>query len=401
VNVGVETIARELAWLLVGASLLCMLANWLKVPYAATLVLGGVVVAAVGVVPVPQLEPQLVLLIFLPPLLFDAAFRLDSRELGALARPLFLLALPGTVLTALVVALVLAALLGLALPVGLIFGGVVAATDPVAVVAVFRRLHVPSRLAVVLEAESLLNDAVAIALYSALVGLAVTGSAPVGDTAFVFVWRLLAGVAIGVGAGFLFSHLTRLIDDHLTEVTLSTALAFGSYLAGEAVGASGPLACIAAGVVHGSYGRQIGMSPRTRQLLDDTWEYFGFFANGLLFLMVGFSVGLARFREQAWPVAVAVLAVLIARVALIGVSSLLPPDQQPGRSSGERVVLVWGGLRGALTVTLALALPVDAPGRDLITTMAFGVVLFTLVVQGLTLPWVVRWFRLAHRPARG
>jgi CPA1 family monovalent cation:H+ antiporter len=401
VDVGVERIARDLAWLLIGASLLGMLADRLRVPYATTLVLGGLLVAESGLVAVPHLEPSLVLLIFLPPLLFDAAFRLDSRELGGLVRPLVLLALPGTVLTAFVVGGILTVVLGAPLSVTLLFGGVVAATDPVAVTAVFRRLHVPNRLAVVIEAESLLNDGVAIALYSALLGLAISGTARVDETAFLFAWRMVTGLVLGAGFGFVFSHLTRATNDHLTEMMLSTALAYGSYLAVESFGASGALACVAAGVVHGSYGRQIGMSPRTRQLLDDMWEYVGFVANGLLFLLLGFTVNLASLREQAWPVVAAIGAVLLARALLIGISSLLPADQQPATSAGERIVLVWGGLRGALTVTLALALPGDTPDRGLVTSLAFGVVLFTLVVQGLTLPWVIQLAGLSRDRTRG
>jgi CPA1 family monovalent cation:H+ antiporter len=400
-DIGVERITRDLTWLLIGASVLGMLADRLRIPYAASLVLAGVLVAESGLVSVPQLEPSLVLLVFLPPLLFDAAFRLDSRELGGLVRPLLLLALPGTVLTAFVVGGILALALGLPLSVALLFGGVVAATDPVAVVSVFRRMHVAPRLTVVIEAESLLNDGVAIALYGALLGLAVSGTARVDESALLFLWRMLAGIALGAGFGFVFSHLTRLTDDHLTEMMLSTALAYGSYLAVEALGASGPLACVAAGVVHGSYGRAIGMSPLTRQRLDDLWEYVGFFANGLLFLLLGFTVNLASLRAQAWPVAVAIAAVLLARVLLIGLSTLLPPDQQPGTSVGERIVLVWGGLRGALTVTLALALPADTPGRELVTTLALGTVLFSLVVQGLTLPWVIRRLGLSLDRAPG
>jgi CPA1 family monovalent cation:H+ antiporter len=143
------------------------------------------------------------------------------------------------------------------------------------------------------------------------------------------------------------------------------------------------------------------MSEHTRERLDDLWEFLGFLANGLLFLLVGFSADLGAVATWGGPVAVAIAAVLLARVLLIGLSTLLPPDQQPGTSVGERIVLVWGGLRGALTVTLALALPADTPGRELVTTLALGTVLFTLVVQGLTLPWVIRRLGLSLDRAPG
>ena len=385
----VAAIATELAWLLVGASLLGILASRIHVPYAALLVVAGLVAAESGL-SVPQLDPSLVLLIFLPPLLFDAAFRLDSRELTGLIRPVLLLALPGTLLTAVVVGAIVAWALALPLAVALLFGGIVAATDPVAVVAVFRRLRIGKRLLVVIEAESLFNDGVAIALYGVLLTFAVSGTTEVGPAVLSFAWRVVAGIALGVAFGFVFSHLTALTRDHLTEIMLSTALAYGSYLAVDSIGASGPLACIAAGIVHGSYGRQIGLSARARRLLDDVWEYFGFFANGMLFLLVGFSARISVLAREAWPLEVAIAAVLLARVLLIGISNVLPVHERPGRTVRQQVVLVWGGLRGALTVTLALALPADTPMRDLVIAMAFSVVVFTLVVQGLTLPWVTR-----------
>jgi CPA1 family monovalent cation:H+ antiporter len=385
----IETIATDLAWLLLGASLLGILASRLHVPYAAILVVAGLVVAETGL-SVPRLEPSLVLLIFLPPLLFDGAFRLDSRELVGLIRPVLLLALPGTLLTAAVIGGLVWWLLRVPIAVALLFGGVVAPTDPVAVVAVFRRLRVGKRLTVALEAESLFNDGVALALYSALSTFASTGATQVGTGVVQFLWEVLAGVGLGVAFGFVFSHLTRLTNDHLTEIMVSTALAYGSYLAGDAVGASGALTCIAAGIVHGSYGRQIGLSARARRLLDDVWEYFGFFANGLLFLLVGFSAPVTVLAGETGPLTAAVVAVLIARVLLIASSNLLRAGDRPGRSVGQQAVLVWGGLRGALTVTLALALPTDTPMRDLVIAMAFGVVLFTLVAQGLTLPWLIR-----------
>lgn len=387
---GVEPAVRQLAWLLLGASAVGFAASRVRIPYAVALVLGGLLAAQTHLVSLPQLEPNLVLFLFLPPLLFDGAFRLDSRELTAVFSRVLLLAVPGTLLTALVVGGLVALFVDLPLPVALLFGSVVAATDPIAVVAVFRWLKAPHRLSVVLEAESLLNDGIAITLFVTLTGVIAAGTPDLFDVAGLFIWEVLGGVLIGGLSGWTFSQANRAIDDHLTEMTLSTALAYGSYLAAETIGVSGAIACVVAGLIHGSYGRRIGMSEDTRRRLDDLWEYMGFLANSMLFLLVGFSVHLESLVEHVYPLAVAILAVLLARILVVSLTSVATRQGPHLLTAKEEIVLVWGGLRGALTIALALALPVNTPARELVIALAFGVVLFTLVVQGITLSWLVR-----------
>ncbi|MBI3964316.1 MAG: cation:proton antiporter [Chloroflexi bacterium] len=181
-------------------------------------------------------------------------------------------------------------------------------------------------------------------------------------------------------------------------MTLSTALAYGSYLIAQSVDASGPLTCVAAGLLHGSYGRRIGMSENTRANLDDLWEYLGFLANGLVFILVGFSVNGASLIEHAWPVAVAILAALMSRALVVLAPPVVVPERWLITGTAERTVLFWGGLRGALTIALTLTLPADTPSRDVLVSMSFGVVLFTLAVQGLTLSPLIQWLGLG-RPA--
>jgi len=208
----------------------------------------------------------------------------------------------------------------------------------------------------------------------------------------------LIELAIGGLLGFVFSRLTATVDDHRIEMMLSVSLAYGSYLAAQWVHASGPLACVAAGLIHGSYGRRIGMSDNTRRLLDDLWEFFGFVTNALVFLLVGFTANLANLAAQAWPAAVAIGAVLVARILLLGAPGLVLRERYLAASVAERTLLVWSGLRGALTITLALALPEGISQRTLLVTMSFAVVLFTLLAQGLTLPLLLRRFGLSHDP---
>jgi monovalent cation:H+ antiporter, CPA1 family len=386
----VEATVNALAWMLLGAALLGILAWRIRLPYAVALVLGGVLVEETHLLVLPQLEPRVLLFVFLPPLLFDAAFRLDAAALRSVARPVLLLAVPGTIFTAAIVGLVLVLALHLPVAVALVFGSIVAATDPIAVVAVFQGLNAPTRLAVMIEGESLINDGVAITLYTAALGLAASGSTDVPGAVALFARQIVGGVAIGGVMGFLLSRLTAAIDDHLIEMTLSTALAYGSYLLAQSLDTSGALACVAAGLIHGSYGRVVGMSERTRRLLDDLWEYFGFLVNALVFLLVGFSASLANLVAAAGPVLVSIAAVLGARVLVVLGPPLILPRQLHATSPAERAVLIWGGLRGALTITLALALPPQLAERQLLIAMAFGVVLFTLLVQGVTLSPVVR-----------
>jgi CPA1 family monovalent cation:H+ antiporter len=394
----VEATVQALAWMLLGASLVGMLARWIRLPYTVALVLAGVLVEETHAVAVPHLEPRVLLFVFLPPLLFDAAFRLDDRELRAVMRPVLFLALPGTIGTAIVAGLLLWVSGVVPLGLALLFGSIVAATDPVAVVPVFRALNAPGRLSVIAEAESLINDGVAITLYTAFIGLATASGAPdvLGSLA-LFTREVVGGALIGGAMGIVFSRLTAAIDDHLIEMTLSTGLAYGSYLVAQSLETSGALACVAAGLVHGSYGRQVGMSERTRTVLDDLWEYFGFLANALVFLLVGFSASVADLLATGWPVLLAILAVVLARAVVVVLPGLLPARLLQ-TTHAERTVLAWGGLRGALTITLALALPADMPGRQLLIEMAFGVVLFTLLVQGVTLSLVLQRAGLV-RPA--
>jgi CPA1 family monovalent cation:H+ antiporter len=381
---------QELAWLLIGAVLIGILARRMHFPYAVALVLGGLLIEESHLVTVPQLDPAVVLFAFLPPLLFDAAFRLDARELRLVARPVLLLAVPGVLVTTLVVGGMVAIWLDLPVSVALLFGSIVAATDPVAVTAVLNEMALPARLIIIPEAESLVNDGMAITLYTGFSELVDTGTADVASFGVLFLREVLLGLAVGAGLGFGCARLTSFVDDHLIEMMLSVALAYGSYLTADWLHASGPLACVAAGVIQGSYGREIGMSERTSQLLDDLWEFLGFFANAILFLLVGLSVNLAALISNARAVVVAIIAVIVARIIVIEAVGLLTARGPLAAPFRERLVLIWSGLRGALTIALALGLPHDVPSRALLIDMAFGVVLFTLIAQGLTLNVVIK-----------
>ena len=375
-----------------------MAARRLRIPPAIVLVIVGLAIEASGQVALPQLQPDVVLLLFLPPLLFDSAFRLDARRLKGLLRPILALAIPGVFITALVAGAGVALALPMSLSTGLLFGAIAGATDPVAVTGILGQLGAPQRIATIAEGESLINDGIAITLYTAVLEFTVSGSISASGVASLLLREVGGGVAIGAAFGFVFSRLTRRVDDSLIEMTLSTALAYGSYLAANGAGASGPLACVAAALIYGTYGKRIGMSETSRERLDSLWEYLGFVANGFVFLLVGFSVNFHALKAHAWPVTVAVIVIVVARTAAVGGLAQLIPASKRVINSAERAVLIWGGLRGGVTIALALALPASAPFRETLIAMTFGVVLFTLIVQGLTLPWLLKRLGLVSAP---
>lgn len=398
-QIAIESVVQQIAWILLAAAVVGMIAHRLGISYPIALVIAGLAVEESHLIELPQLDPGLLLFALLPPLLFDASFRLDARELRLVARPVLLLAVPGVLISAFVVGAILGIVLDLPFGVALVFGSIVAATDPVAVVGIVQKLGLPARITVTAEAESLINDGMAITIYTAVIGYATTGRLEGFDVIQVFGQEVIGGLLIGGIVGIAGARLTGLIDAGPVEMTLSTVLAYGSYLLADSAHASGPLACVAAGLIHGSYGRSFGMSRETSELLDALWEYLGFLANAIVFLLVGFTVDLGVLGDEAGAVIAAILAVVAVRALVVW----LMTTRAGGHGTPawkERLVLTWSGLRGALTIALALALPAGVPHRQQVIAMSFGVVLFTLFVQGLTLPALLRQLGLVRRGRR-
>ena len=386
----IETV-RTSAWLLLVATLIGMTARRFRVPYAVALVIGGVALHELHVGTLPRLEPDVLFFVFLPPLLFDAAFRLETGRVRALAAPVLLLAVAGVFASALFVGLVCHVSLDLSIASALLLGAMVAATDPIAVVSIFHELKVPDRLAFIVEAESLVNDGMAITLYAVLLDWAVTGKFRTAHSLVTFIEEVGFGIGVGVVTGLVAANITNLIDDHLIEMCLSVSLAYGSYLIADSIGGSGALACVAAGVIHGALGRSSTMRGNVNQTLNDLWEFLGFIANAFVFLLLGLSVRIGELIDNGARIIVAIAAVLVSRLFLTWGIHAVTQERAHGRTSrNEAAILTWGGLRGALTAALALALPADTPHRDQIVAIAFGVVMFTILVQGSTLRVVVR-----------
>ncbi len=394
--IATETLIIEL---LLVVSLVALVVRRLRIPYTVALVIVGLLITFQQKLDI-QLTPELILSLFIPPLVFEAAFHLDFKSLRENWLPIAALAVPGVLLTTLIVGLIVSFGVGISLSSALVFGALIAATDPVAVVALFKALGAPKRLTTLVESESLFNDGTAIVIFKLMLVVAVTAAvsgehAAGGDpldllSATVDFVRVAAGGAlIGVGLGWITAQIIARIDDYLIETMLTTVLAFGAYLVAERLHVSGVLATVAAGIVTGNLGLK-AMSPTTKIVLFNFWEFLAFVANSLIFLLIGLDVNLRELGANWFPIAIALLAVLASRALVVYGLTALTNIRSNLIPRNFQHVIFWGGLRGAISLALALSLPAALAERELLRVMTFGVVLFTLLAQGTTMQFLLR-----------
>jgi CPA1 family monovalent cation:H+ antiporter len=392
-----EHLGGVLIALFVVATAVALVVRWLRIPYTVGLVLAGLGLGAASFIRAPHLTEDLLFTVFLPGLVFEAAFHLEFARFWRNKIAISALALPGVAaaiaLTAALLTPVASALhfvSSFRLIHGLVFAALISATDPIAVVALFKRLGVPRRLGILVEGESLLNDGTAIVFFALILRLATGTSVGVGAAIVEFVKVVGIGVAAGAAVGFAASHVIRQVDDAMIEITVTTIAAYGSFAAGEAMHGSGVISTVVAGMLCGNYGARTGMSPSTRVAAETFWEYVAFALNSVVFLLIGLEVRLPVLVAAWRPIVAAYLAVTIGRaLVILAVSALL-------RRTRERLplrwtaVLTWGGLRGGLSMVLVLALPAAFPHRELLVAMTFGVVLISILGQGLTMAPLIR-----------
>jgi CPA1 family monovalent cation:H+ antiporter len=397
-----------LALLLAVAALLA-LAPALRIPYPILLVLGGLALGFVPGIPTVQLPPDLVLIAILPPLLYSAAFFTSLRELRANVRPIGLLAI-GLVLTTMVAVAAVAHTFvdDMSWTAAFVLGAVVSPTDPIAASAVMRRLGVPRRTVSIVEGESLVNDGTALVLYRVAITAAVAGTFSIWDASWRLLWSIGGGVAIGLVVGFVVAAVRRRLDNPPVEVTIALITGYLAFIPANAAGASGVLAVVTAGIYLGWRTPEL-TSFQTRLQGAAVWEIFTFVLNALLFALVGLQLprildaltGFSASKLMWWGLLVTAT-VIVARLVFVPVFTYLPrrflgafgPDAAP--PPARAFVVSWAGMRGAVSLAAALAVPLttnagrEFPQRDLIVFLTFCVILGTLVVQGLTLPVVIR-----------
>jgi CPA1 family monovalent cation:H+ antiporter len=383
--------------LLVALALVALVTRRFGVPYTAALVVFGLIVAAVTPPTGVVVTPQLVLAVLVPGLVFEAAFRLDLQHVRPTLPAATLLAVPGVLVVAGLVALVLNVTTQLPLSSAFLVGAMVSATDPVAVIATMRQTRAPERLATLIETESLFNDGTGIVLFA----IALQGATPLSEGIVSFVLTIAISVALGLLLGGLAAWIGGLIDDVNLELTLTIIAAYGIYLLADRLHMSGIIATVVAGIVIGNYGRRTGMSARSRIAIDTVWSYIAFLLTAIVFLLVGLTVTVADLAAAAVPIAWGLAALLVGRAlvvyGLLGGAGRIPSRFMAGLhlSLGWSHVLFWSGIRGAIAVALALSLPTGFPDRELLQGIVFGVVLFTLLVQGASAGLVVRRFAAA------
>jgi monovalent cation:H+ antiporter, CPA1 family len=382
---------------LVAMPLVVLVSGRLRLPYTVALVIVGLGVSALPLTERIEVSPDFVLAALLPGLVFEAAYRLDGEELRRTFGGVALLAVPGVVVVAGIVAVILNAATGLPLNECFLVGAIVSATDPVAVVSTMRRLDAPRRLVTLVDAESLFNDGTAALAFG--VALALLGTEPptAGGAVLQFTVDLVASVGIGAAAGWLVSRLLRATDDHMVELTLTLLAAYGTYLVADMLGQSGIIASVVAGVVLGTWGHGRVLSSKAEEAIDTVWEFLAFILTGAAFLLIGVSMPLGTLQGAAVPIAWGVLAVLVGRAVvvygLLGGAARLERivGVVPTLPLGWLHVLNWTGLRGAVATALALSIPDSVPDRAQLQGIAFGIVLFTLIVQGTTAGRLLRW----------
>jgi Na+/H+ antiporter len=398
-----------LAALFVSAAGLNALANWVNVPYPITLVIGGVALGLVPGIPDIHLNPDLVLLVFLPPLLYQAAFFADLRTLRSDARVITLNAIGMTLATAAVVGVIAHEVMDLPWAMSFALGAIVSPTDPAAATAIMRRVGAPRRLVNILEGESLVNDAAALVAYKVAVAVAIGETVSTGHTVLTFFVDVAGGAAIGLAVGWVIAEVRKRVHDVNTELTISLFSAYGAFIPADQLGVSGVLAVVACGLVLGFRAPEIA-SPESRMQGYSMWSILTFLLNATLFILIGLQLptivdGLAgRSAGEVIGYSAAVCGAVIAmrwiwtNTMTVVIRTLDRRPSQRARRSTWRIRLVssWSGMRGAVSLAAALALPLHTnsgaplPGRDLIQFITFALIVVTVVGQGLTLPWLIR-----------
>jgi monovalent cation:H+ antiporter, CPA1 family len=382
VSLSVATISRIFSW-------------FRQIPYTLLLVIVGLGLAFVDIRLV-SLSPELILEIFLPPLLFEAAWNIRWRSLKNSLIPVSLFAVVGVVVSIVGVAFPLSYFTDMSLATALLVASSLSSTDPVSVVALLRELGASKRLTILMEGESLFNDGVAVVAFLLLVNVPLgIGEFDISTIAISFITFVGIGFSVGGFIGFGISYLTQRFDLPLVEQSLTLVSAYGTYLITEELGGSGVIGVVIAGIILGNFGSRIGMNPRTRLLVSEFWDFLAFFVNSIVFLLIGDQINFTSLKSNFGLIVMAIAFVSFARAMMIfGLGNISNLFSQTKTNLREQTVLWWGGLRGSVSIALALSVPEVLSSRQEIIDTVFGVVLFSLLAQGLSMKWLLSTLNL-------
>jgi CPA1 family monovalent cation:H+ antiporter len=389
---------NTLVTMLMVSSAVAIFVRWIKLPYSLALVIVGLVIGLFKLLPGVELTPDLTLMVFLPALLFEASWNIDVQELKRDRVPLVVLSTLGVLVSMGVIAALLHYLLGFDLKAALLFGAMVSATDPISVIALFRKLGIDRRLTMLLEGESLFNDGTSVVLFKLVLALAVYGqdfSAP--NFIFSFIFVCAGGCLLGTAIGLATSYITRFFDDHLPEIMLTTIAAYGSFILAESLHVSPVLAVVTTGIVIGNYGSRSSMSATTRLAVTSFWEYAAFVVNSLVFLLIGMRINLTALAKYQDLIVAAIAATIISRMVVVYFFCPILSSKRVPIPPKWMHLLFWGGLRGALSMAMALSIPLEFPMREQLILMTFAAVLFTLLIPGLTIEPLVKVLKMLNQ----
>lgn len=370
-----------------------------RFPYTIALLLAGIVVSLSGLHIDIELSHDLILLVFLPPLLFEGAATTDFGHFRNNIVPILAMAIPGLVLSILVLGWVGSYAFGVPLLIALLFASMILPTDPVSVLALFEELGVPDRLSVLVEGESLLNDGVGVVIFTALLNLVLLSQREgielaalvtpdrIGSVVLEIVVASLGGLLVGIATGYAVYRVMRNLDEHMTEIVLTLVLAYGSFLLAEHyLGVSGVIATVAAGLFIGNPGAEYAMSAQTKVSIFNTWDTAAFLVNTVIFLLIGAKTPISQIIDHGTLIVVAIVLVVAVRaVAVYPVTGAVNLLTDATVSRSYQHVMVWGGLHASIPIALVLGLPADVPFREELRAMVFGVAAFSLIVQGLSM----------------
>lgn len=386
--------------LLIGA-VVAIIARRFKVPYTVGLVVAGIILAFLPLGFEITFSKELLFKVLLPPLIFEAALYIHWKELKRDLIPVVTFASVGVLLSAGITAAFMHFLVGWDWTMAALFGVLIAATDPVSVIATFKEAKVEGRLRLLVEAESLFNDTTAAVAFAIALTFAMGQSMTVGTAATAFAISIAGGIASGLIVGAICLWIAGRTTDHLVEIALTTVAAFGSFWLAENFGyagvhLSGVLAAMTAGILVGNTNELGFITEKGDEVIEDFWEFAAFVVNSIVFIVLGISEAAQDFGKSALAIGVAIIAVIIARAVAIYPISALYSKSRWKIDSEHQHIMFWGGLRGALALALALGIPESVPYRSEILTVTFGVVAFSVFAQGLTMTPLLR--RLGQLP---